>query len=188
MPGLLRILCIGDSLTWGWPDGPGSETSYQPRLSRLLRYAGVGHELLVEAISGQTTADVLPWAPDKVRQHRPDLVLLDVGQNDAGRLLPGFEQRYLRLVAELHAAHPGVVVLGAIIQGSILPGQQQAESAVQASLRRLAVPPQVAAVADMSTLPKEYLRGDLGHPTIEGYAARAWKWFETIAEHLKLPT
>lgn len=186
-PPPLRILALGDSLTWGWPKGPGTATSYQPYLGRLLNYAGIRHEILTRAIAGQTTADILPWAPDAVRETTPDVALVDVGQNDAGRLAAGFAERYTQLLDAIAATRPGVAILAAVIQGSLLTAQHKREQVVRDTIRQIAVPPRVAGLVDFSRLPADYLRGDLGHPTPAGYEARAYLWYLGLAEYLRLP-
>lgn len=92
-----RILCFGDSLTWGWipqPDGvPSERYAYHERWTGVLAgELGAGFEIIEEGLSGRTTAVDDPvdprlngraYLPATLASHLPlDLVIIMLGTND----------------------------------------------------------------------------------------------------------
>jgi lysophospholipase L1-like esterase len=93
-PGTIRIVCLGDSVTFGyrvpavWPDRP---TEYDPEwlpypmlLEKHLRAANPGRniEVVTMAVPGYTSHQGLAWLRRDVDQLRPDLLILSFGWND----------------------------------------------------------------------------------------------------------
>ena len=92
-----RIMCFGDSLTWGWvPVEEGVPTTRYPAGQRwpgvLQAELGDGHIIIEEALSGRTTSLDDPtdsrlngstYLPSALASHLPlDLVILMLGSND----------------------------------------------------------------------------------------------------------
>ena len=92
-----RILCYGDSLTWGWVPMdnavPTRRYPYERRWTGVMAAElGDGYEIVEEALSGRTTAVDDPTDPrlngasylsSALASHLPlDLVILLVGTND----------------------------------------------------------------------------------------------------------
>ncbi|KMO73591.1 hydrolase [Mycolicibacterium chubuense] len=92
-----RILCFGDSLTWGWvPVADGMPTERFPRDRRwtgvLADQLGDGHVVIEEGLSARTTNIDDPtdprlngaaYLPSCLASHLPlDLVILMLGTND----------------------------------------------------------------------------------------------------------
>ena len=92
-----RILCYGDSLTWGWaPVESGVPTHRYPYEQRwtgvMAAELGDGYEIVEEALSGRTTNVDDPtdprlngasYLPSALASHLPlDLVILLLGTND----------------------------------------------------------------------------------------------------------
>lgn len=92
-----RILCFGDSLTWGWvPVADGMPTERFPRHRRwtgvLADQLGDGHVVIEEGLSARTTNIDDPtdprlngaaYLPSCLASHLPlDLVILMLGTND----------------------------------------------------------------------------------------------------------
>jgi lysophospholipase L1-like esterase len=97
MSGKKRILCFGDSLTWGWMpvNGivPTTRYPYEQRWTGVAAARlGEGFELIEEALSGRTTDLDDPtdprlngstYLPSALASHMPlDLVILQLGTND----------------------------------------------------------------------------------------------------------
>lgn len=89
-----RILCYGDSLTWGYIPGTlgkryGADVRWPRQLARLL---GDDFEVIEEALNGRTTVWGEPFRPGRdgaemlqplLESHGPlDLVILMLGSND----------------------------------------------------------------------------------------------------------
>jgi len=92
-----RILCYGDSLTWGWvPMDNAVPTHRYPFEQRwtgvMAAELGDGYEIVEEALSGRTTAVDDPtdprlngasYLPSALASHLPlDLVIILLGSND----------------------------------------------------------------------------------------------------------
>jgi len=107
-----RILVVGDSLSaeYGLVRGSGWVALLEQRLAQDHIPASVVNA----SISGDTTSGGLARLPALLRQHRPDLVLLELGGNDALRGLPiEMTRSNLAEMAKLaKAAKARVVILG----------------------------------------------------------------------------
>ena len=94
-PGALRIVCLGDSVTFGyrvpvvWPDKP---TEYDPGwlpypmlLEQELRAANPGRtiEVITLAVPGYTSHQGLAWLRRDIDRLKPDLLTVSFGWNDA---------------------------------------------------------------------------------------------------------
>jgi lysophospholipase L1-like esterase len=96
-----RILCFGDSLTWGWvpmaQGVPSTRYPYAQRWTGVMAAAlGEGYEIIEEGLSGRTTSIADPidprldgsaYLPGALASHMPlDLAIIMLGTNDAKRL------------------------------------------------------------------------------------------------------
>lgn len=94
-PGTFRILCVGDSVTFGFRvplvflKRPGDrDPAWQPypaRLEAALAAANPGRrvEAIPLAVPGYSSHQGLAWLARDVRAYSPDLVILQFGWNDA---------------------------------------------------------------------------------------------------------
>ncbi len=91
-----RILCFGDSLTWGWNPKTGDRFPKEERWTGVLAsLLGENYEIIEEGLNGRTTGFDDPIEGDKngrrhlpmiLETHRPvDLVVLMLGTNDLKR-------------------------------------------------------------------------------------------------------
>lgn len=87
-PGSTRLLCLGDSFTFGHLVGP--EEAFPARLEALLRQRASSTPAAVEVINGGangfTIPDELSFLRDKALALRPDVVILVFSQNDVADL------------------------------------------------------------------------------------------------------
>jgi lysophospholipase L1-like esterase len=94
-PGAIRIVCLGDSVTFGfrvpvvWPDRP---TEYDPDwlpypmlLEKELRAANPNRkiEVITMAVPGYTSHQGLAWLRRDIDRLEPDLLTVSFGWNDA---------------------------------------------------------------------------------------------------------
>ena len=109
---LRKILVVGDSLSaeYGLARGSGWVALLDQRLTRDR----IGASVVNASISGDTTSGGLARLPALLREHRPDLVLLELGGNDALRGLPlTMTRANLAEMAKLSKeAQAKVVILG----------------------------------------------------------------------------
>lgn len=94
-PGTIRIVCLGDSVTFGyrvptvWPEKP---TEYDPEwlpfpmlLEKQLRAANPDRkiETITMAVPGYTSHQGLAWLQRDIDDLQPDLLIMSFGWNDA---------------------------------------------------------------------------------------------------------
>jgi len=94
-PGAIRIVCLGDSVTFGyrvppvWPERPSdydpSWLPYPMLLEKHLREANPGREIevIAMAVPGYTSHQGLAWLKRDIDWLAPDLLTVSFGWNDA---------------------------------------------------------------------------------------------------------
>jgi lysophospholipase L1-like esterase len=90
-PGTLRIVCIGDSTTFGiWREAPfvmRFTVNYPVALERRLRAGGDQHvEVINAGVLGYTTAEGLALYLTRILELHPDVITVRLGNNDHGLL------------------------------------------------------------------------------------------------------
>jgi lysophospholipase L1-like esterase len=104
-----RVLCLGDSLTFGFGTQNPDTESYPAVLGRLT-----GVEVIGAGINGETSAEILSRTPGLLKRYRPDLVILCSGGND---ILQGIDEdileRNLReTISEIERSGAGIILIG----------------------------------------------------------------------------
>ncbi len=107
-----RILVVGDSLSaeYGLVRGSG----WVALLDQRLAHDRINAAVVNASISGDTTSGGIARLPALLREHRPDIVVLELGGNDALRGLPlTMTRSNLVEMAKLSKdAHAKVVIVG----------------------------------------------------------------------------
>jgi hypothetical protein len=85
-----RILCVGDSFTWGW--GVEQEDIYTRRLERLLSAAGRPTEVLNAGVGGYGTDQELLYLRRAGLRFRPDIVICQASGTDLEDITLGASQ------------------------------------------------------------------------------------------------
>lgn len=82
-PGTLRVLCLGDSCTFG--SGSGGDDTYPARLERVLREAHPDRkvEVLNAGVPGFTSYQCMKYLETEGVKLEPDVVVVAVGFNDS---------------------------------------------------------------------------------------------------------
>src|SRR4030095_9458474 len=172
------IVAFGDSLTAGL--GVTPENSYPARLQVKVRAEGYDYRVVNAGASGDTTAGGLRRV-DWALKNRPDIVLLELGANDAfrGQDLDRVRANLDAVVAGCEAGGARVLLLGMRLPpnyGGGYAGRFEKIYAEVAERRRVAFMPffldGVGAVARLN-------QADGIHPTAEGYRIilqRAWPY------------
>ena len=78
-----RIVCVGDSLTYGWL--VPLRATYHKQLERLMKADGRAVEVMGLGVVGYNTVQEYFVIRDKAPRLKPDLVLLQMGPNDFER-------------------------------------------------------------------------------------------------------
>jgi lysophospholipase L1-like esterase len=192
---VVRVLPLGDSITWG--KGSPSHSAYRRELRRLVagqsrytvRFVGSQRsgdlpEPQNEGHSGYTVGEIRAGVDRWMATARPDVVLLHIGINDLHRHVDPAHapERLAELVDRLYADRPGVsvVLLGLIPTTPHLQAQAAAYNRHAAALQRIErmrgrtfwyVAPPALTRAQMA---------DSLHPNDAGYARIARAFFPAL--------
>lgn len=107
-----NILVFGDSLSAGY--GIAREASWPHLLRQELQSHHPRYEVVNASISGETTAGGLRRIGRALEQHRPAIVILELGANDGlrGTPLDETEQNLDALIRQAQKAKARVLLLG----------------------------------------------------------------------------
>lgn len=130
------ILVMGDSLSAAY----GLETSqgWVALLQQRLTARGYDYTVINASISGETTAGGLTRLPQALRQHKPAIVILELGANDGLRGLPVklMQQNLGRMITLSSRAGARVLLVGILLPPNYGPQYTQAFSAAYPALAR----------------------------------------------------
>lgn len=127
------VLIVGDSLSSGYGLAPG--TGWVERLDARLRQKKPEWRVVNASVSGDTTQNGLQRLQPALKRHRPQLVLLELGGNDAlrGTPPPAIRQNLVTLVREAKAAGARV----ALLEAPVLPNYGKPYADAVAGLYRV---------------------------------------------------
>lgn len=80
------VLVLGDSLSAGY--GLSTEAGWVSLLARRIQREGRPHQVVNASVSGETTAGGLTRLPALLEEHRPSVLVIELGANDGLRGLP----------------------------------------------------------------------------------------------------
>jgi len=161
------LLCLGDSLTFGY--GAGAGNSYPQRLEQLT-----GHVTQNAGVNGNTAEDALVRLPGLLQNNTPGLVLVSVGGNDFLRNVPLERTRAaLKAILQMAASSAQLVL--------IAQPAPVAQAAATASLKDHLVYAELAAQTGVplfadgwsSVLSRAEWRSDPIHANAQGYSVFA---------------
>lgn len=193
----LRVLPLGDSITWGFrsADGDGYRQALQEHLAGSnLNFIGSQHSGTMqdnanEGHNGKVIADIAGFAQSSL-PHHPNIVLLHAGTNDLFYDPPpqpydAAPQRLDDLIGEVLAVSPAAAILVAqiIVSGDpVVEARHKTfnEQVVKLTTAREAQGQHVLAVDFSSVQPSELV--DMVHPTDEGYRKMAQVWFGAVKD------
>jgi acyl-CoA thioesterase I len=136
----LRILAIGSSSTWG-VGATSSRKNYPTQLESMLEKVlkGVPIEMINRGVSGETAGTTADRLRMEAALIKPDLVLWQVGTNDAVQRIPvdQFERTVSKTVAILKRKNIDVVLVG--LQYTPRYARDEHYFAIRQALRRVAV-------------------------------------------------
>jgi acyl-CoA thioesterase-1 len=128
-----RIVALGDSLTAGY--GLAAEHALPVRLAAKLKSEGIESTIINAGVSGDTTAGGLARL-DWVLGDKPDILILELGANDALRGLdPKLTRANLdRILARLKEAKVKVLLVGMLAPTNFGPEYKQEFDAIYPEL------------------------------------------------------
>lgn len=106
------ILVFGDSLSAGY--GIPRETAWPSLLKAELQRTHPHYKVINASISGETTSGGLRRLPATLKEHRPSIVIIELGANDGlrGTQLDLTEKNLNGLIQQSQAAGAKVLLLG----------------------------------------------------------------------------
>lgn len=203
----LRILPIGDSITYGFlsDQGGGDGNGYRLRLRQLLskdKVVFAGTETsptgnMTDGFFAAWNGKTIQYISDHVTpslEQRPNIILLHAGTNDMnpndaiskeGHDPVAASERLGSLIDKMTASCPDAVILVAMIIGTC-NSEQAPQTKLFQSLIPNVVAPRLEAgkhvlAVDFSTFPLDKLR-DCIHPTNQGYQLVGYYWYDFIAQ------
>ncbi|MDX1466398.1 MAG: arylesterase [Halomonas sp.] len=156
------VLVLGDSLSaaYGIEQGAGWVSLLQARLDGKARVVNA-------SISGETTSGAAARLPDLLGQHRPEIVVLELGGNDGLRGLPPGQMRanLADMIEASQAADAEVLLLGIDIPPNYGRAYRDAFTGVFTRLADEHDLPLVPFLLEGVALEDELMQDDGIHPT-----------------------
>lgn len=166
-----RIVCLGDSITYGWPWGP--EVSWTTMLEKVI-----DGEVINRGIPGNTTSQMMERFDKAVLKANPTHLIIMGGINDIV-WQESFDRIVwnLRAMAEKAAEHDIKVIFGmptAVDDEYIEKLTQRIRNWIKEYADQQGIPIidfHKAFYGQNGQILSEYLNADGAHPTKEGYKA-----------------
>lgn len=175
------ILVYGDSLSaaYGIPREQGWATLLQQRLHKQ----GYSHQVINASISGETTSGGLSRIKASLQQHKPDIMLLELGANDGLRGLPVAEmqQNLTSIIEAGQGTGARIILIGIMIPPNYGPGYTRQFSASFPALAKRYHLPLVPFLLDGVAGKRELTQDDGLHPTAAAQSLileNVWKTLE----------
>jgi len=162
------LLVFGDSLSAAY--GLRAEQGWVAQLQQRLATEGYGYHVVNASVSGETTSGGRNRLQRALAQHRPAVVLLELGANDGLRGLP-VKDSQANLRAMIQAAQVSgakVLLLGIHIPPNYGPRYTQTFDAMYTSLAAEHKVPLVPFILEGFALDPRYMQADGLHPNAAG--------------------
>jgi len=187
-PTALRLMPLGDSITWGYasPSGNGYRGHLWDRLrsdGHALDFVGSGRNGTMsdpdnEGHSGWRIDQITGIADSVLARYRPNVVTLEIGTNDlnGNYQIPTAPDRLRALIDRITRAAPQATVLVGTVIISTSPGEESHRPGFNAQIPGIVRAQQAAgkhvALVDMGALNARDL-ADALHPNDNGYRKMA---------------
>ncbi len=162
------IVVLGDSLSAGF--GLEMRESWVSLLQQRLSEEGYGYTVVNASISGDTTAGGLARLPRVLEQHRPSIVLVELGGNDGlrGLPVPRLRANLEQIITLADAAGAQVVLAGIQIPPNYGPQYAQAFAAAFHEVATQRNVPLVDFILENVALDPSLMQADGIHPNAAG--------------------
>lgn len=158
------VVVLGDSISAGY--GIEIDQGWVPLLQTRLRQAGSQFSVRNESISGETSAGGLARIDRILKEHRPAVLIIELGANDGLRGLPPAElkKNLAEMIRRSQAAGVKVLLLSMTIPPNY--GQRYIDMIYNAyhELSRETAVPTIPFILDDIALVKELMQPDGLHP------------------------
>ena len=161
------ILVMGDSLSAGY--GMSITQGWVALLEQRLRREGYGYAVVNASVSGETTAGGRARLGRALEQHRPSVVILELGANDGLRGLPVSTVRanLEAMITQAKSAGASVLLLGMRIPPNYGERYSQEFSRTFSELARQHQIGVVEFFLDKVAMNPSLMQDDQIHPTVQ---------------------
>jgi acyl-CoA thioesterase-1 len=165
------ILVLGDSLSAAY--GLRAEQGWVALLQKRLQETGHAYEVVNASISGETTAGGLQRLPRALNLHRPGILILELGANDALRALPLAKTRenLEKMVALAKESRARVLLVGMRIPPNYGPRYTSDFAQMYHDIASREDLPLVPFLLQSVALDPDKMQGDGLHPNASGEPA-----------------
>ena len=179
------LLVFGDSLSAAY--GLRAEQGWVAQLQQRLASEGYGYHVVNASVSGETTSGGRNRLQRALAQHRPAVVLVELGANDGLRGLPVKDtQANLRaMIQAAQVAGAKVLLLGIHIPPNYGPQYTQAFDAMYTSLAAEMRVPLLPFLLEGIAMNTRYMQADGLHPNAAGQPrvlANVWPRLKPLLE------
>jgi acyl-CoA thioesterase-1 len=159
------ILVVGDSLSAGF--GIKLEQGWVALLQKKLAQEGYGLRVVNASASGETSGGAKTRLPRALAQHRPAVVILELGGNDGLRALPlgDIRANFERMIALATQAGARVLLIGMRMPPNYGPQYTREFDGLYAELARARGLALVPFFLDGVALDESLMQDDGIHPT-----------------------
>ena len=175
------ILVYGDSLSAAYGIRP--EQGWVALLAQRLTAQGYGYQVINASVSGETSGGGRERLPRALQLHRPGIVILELGANDALRGLPvdGIRDNLAGMVQLSQAARARVLLVGMRMPPNYGPRYTEGFARIFAEVANQYHLPLVPFLLDKVALDPALMQTDGLHPDAAGEPAV----LDTLWPHLK---
>ena len=179
------LLVFGDSLSAAY--GLQAEQGWVAQLQRRLQSQGYGYRVVNASVSGETTSGGRNRLARALLQHKPRLVLLELGANDGLRGLPIKETRdnLAFMIDTIKRSGARVLLLGIRIPPNYGPQYTQSFEGVYAGLAKEKKVPLLPFLLEGIALDERFMQPDGLHPNAQGQPlvlANVWPALKPLLE------
>lgn len=162
------LLVFGDSLSAAY--GLNTDQGWVALLQDRLQDEGYGYTVVNASVSGETTAGGRARLPRALDQHKPSIVVLELGANDGLRGLPlqGVRANLEAMMTSIRQAGARVLVAGILIPPNYGPTYSQGFADMYQQLAREQKVPLVPFLLEGVALDPRLMQEDGLHPRAEG--------------------
>jgi acyl-CoA thioesterase-1 len=182
------IMVFGDSLSagYGLPQGKG----WVDLLRQRLEHDGYHYRVVNASISGDTTLGGRSRLADALAEHRPAVVVLELGANDGlrGQSIADVRDNLQRMIRASEAQGAKVVLVGMRIPPNYGPGYTKKFQGVFVEVSRQARVPLVPFLLEGVADKRELFQADGLHPTVEAQAVLLDNVWQRLQPLLGRPT
>ena len=177
------LLVVGDSISAGY--GLANGQGWVTLLAEKLKAAGSPYTVVNASISGDTTAGGRARLPALLKQHRPAIVVIELGGNDAlrGGRLATTRDNLDAMVRDAQAAGAKVLLVGMDLPSNYGPAYVKEFNALFADVAKARKVPLVPSFFAGFGADLAYFQGDRIHPTADAQAkllANVWPALQSL--------